>query len=162
MYICLHIYIYKCFHKYIQRIYIPCMYVWDIQSSIPHIHTQSHSTQHTHIYVCIYVCECVCVCVCMCMRAKLLHSYLTLQPYGLQPMKLLSMEFSRQEYWSELPHPPPGDLPYPGIKPMSLMSPALQVASLPVVPLGKPIYASTHIFFSMFPYILGLNSFFSL
>ena len=37
----------------------------------------------------------------------------------------LSMEFSRQEYWSGLPCSPPGDLPNPGIEPMSLMSPAL-------------------------------------
>ena len=37
----------------------------------------------------------------------------------------LSMGFSRQEYWSGLPFPPPGDLPDPGIEPMSLMSPAL-------------------------------------
>ena len=37
----------------------------------------------------------------------------------------LSMGFSRQEYWSGLPCPPPGDLPDPGIKPTSLMSPAL-------------------------------------
>ena len=37
----------------------------------------------------------------------------------------LSMEFSRQEYWSGLPCPPPGDLPDPGIKPMSPVSPAL-------------------------------------
>ena len=35
------------------------------------------------------------------------------------------MEFSRQEYWSVLPCPPPRNLPDPGIKPMSLMSPAL-------------------------------------
>ena len=35
------------------------------------------------------------------------------------------MGFSRQEYWSELPCPPPGDLPNPGIKPMFPMSPAL-------------------------------------
>ena len=33
--------------------------------------------------------------------------------------------FSRQEYWSGLPCPPPGDLPNPGIEPASLMSPAL-------------------------------------
>ena len=38
---------------------------------------------------------------------------------------LLSMGVSRQEYWSGLPCPPPGDLPDPGIKPESLMSPAL-------------------------------------
>ena len=37
----------------------------------------------------------------------------------------LSMGFSRQEYWSGLPCPPPGDLPHPGIKTTSLMSPAL-------------------------------------
>ena len=37
----------------------------------------------------------------------------------------LSMGFSRQEYWSGLPCPPPGDLPDPGIEPVSLMSPAL-------------------------------------
>ena len=37
----------------------------------------------------------------------------------------LSMGFSRQEYWSGLPCPLPGDLPDPGIKSMSLMSPAL-------------------------------------
>ena len=36
----------------------------------------------------------------------------------------LSMGFSRQEYWSGLPCPPPGDLPDPGIEPGSLMSPA--------------------------------------
>ena len=40
----------------------------------------------------------------------------------------LSMEFSRQEYWSGLPHPSPGDLPDPGIKPGS---PTLHAVSLP-------------------------------
>ena len=35
----------------------------------------------------------------------------------------MSMEFSRQEYWSGLPSPTPGDLPNPGIKPASLVSP---------------------------------------
>ena len=37
----------------------------------------------------------------------------------------LSMGFSKQEYWSGLPHPAPGDLPNTGIKPASLMPPAL-------------------------------------
>ena len=37
----------------------------------------------------------------------------------------LSMEFSRQEHWSKLPFPTPGDLPDPGIEPMALASPAL-------------------------------------
>ena len=38
----------------------------------------------------------------------------------------MSMGFSRQEYWSGLPFPSPGDFPDPGIELMSLMSPALQ------------------------------------
>ena len=42
----------------------------------------------------------------------------------------LSMGFSRQEYWSGLPCPFPGDLPNPGIKPVSLTSPALEPHSL--------------------------------
>ena len=46
----------------------------------------------------------------------------------------LSMGFSRQEYWSGLPFPSPGDLTDPGIK---LRSPALQVDSLPSEPPGK-------------------------
>ena len=37
----------------------------------------------------------------------------------------LFMEFSRQDYWSGLPFPSPGDLPNPGTEPMSLASPAL-------------------------------------
>ena len=41
----------------------------------------------------------------------------------------------RQEYWSGLPCPPPGDLPNPGIEPRS---PALQADSLPAEPQGKP------------------------
>ena len=50
----------------------------------------------------------------------------------------LSMEFSRQEYWSGLPFPTPGDLPDPGIEPVSPMSPALQVDSFPTEQPGKP------------------------
>ena len=40
-----------------------------------------------------------------------------------------SMGFTKQEYWSGLPSPPPGDLPDPGMEPMS---PALQADSLPL------------------------------
>ena len=45
------------------------------------------------------------------------------------------MEFSRQEYWSGLPCPSPGNLPDPGIEPRS---PAVQADSLPAEPPGKP------------------------
>ena len=46
-----------------------------------------------------------------------------------------SMGFSRQEYWSGLPFPSPGDLPNPGTEPGS---PALQTDALPSEPPGKP------------------------
>ena len=49
----------------------------------------------------------------------------------------LSMEFSRQEYWSGLPFPSPGDLPHPGIEPRS---PALKADSLPSELPGKSQY----------------------
>ena len=62
----------------------------------------------------------------------------------------LYMEFSRQKYWSGLPCPPPGDLPDPGIKPTSLMSPALAIGfcttSAPwEAPWVKEVYAKTPI-----------------
>ena len=58
-----------------------------------------------------------------------------LQPHGLQPARLLCpWGFSRQEYWSGLPCPPPGDLSNPGTEPRS---PTLQVDSLLSEPLGK-------------------------
>ena len=50
------------------------------------------------------------------------------------------MEFSRQEYWSGLPFPSPGDLPDPGIEPGS---PALQADSLPSEPRGKPKFVTS-------------------
>ena len=57
------------------------------------------------------------------MQAKSLQSRLTLcDPMDCSP---LSTGFSRQEYWSGLPCPLPGDLPHPGIEPVSLMSSAL-------------------------------------
>ena len=49
-----------------------------------------------------------------------------------------SMGFSRQEYWSGLPFPTPGDLPDPGIKPTSPASPALQVDSSLLRHRGSP------------------------
>ena len=51
------------------------------------------------------------------------------------------MEFSRQEYWSGLLFPTPGDLPNPGNEPTSN---ALQADSLPSEPPGKPLSLATH------------------
>ena len=47
------------------------------------------------------------------------------------------MEYSKQEYWSGLPFPSPGDLCNPGIEPASPVSPSWQVDSLPLALLGK-------------------------
>ena len=62
---------------------------------------------------------------------------------GLQPSRLLSLSvgFSRQEYWSGLPFPSPGDLSDPGVEPMSL---ALAGGFFTTEPPGKP-EAETHI-----------------
>ena len=54
----------------------------------------------------------------------------------------LSMGFSRQEYWSGLPCPPPGDLPNPGIESLSLSLLHWQAGSLPLAPPGKPVNAA--------------------
>ena len=51
----------------------------------------------------------------------------------------LSMGFSRQESWSELPCPPPGDLPDSGTEPLFLMPPILVGGLLPLVPPGKSL-----------------------
>ena len=64
--------------------------------------------------------------------------WLLATPWYVACQAPLSMGFFRQEYWSGLPFPPPGDLPDPGIKPSSSASPALQADSLPAEPLGKP------------------------
>ena len=69
----------------------------------------------------------------MCLHACVLKS-LSLVAH----QALLSMEFSRQEYWHGLPFPPPGGLPNPKIKPSPPVSPALRADSLPTEPLGKP------------------------
>ena len=50
----------------------------------------------------------------------------------------LSMEFSRQEYWSGFPFATPGDLTNPGIQPTSPVSPALAGAFSTTEPPGKP------------------------
>ena len=54
------------------------------------------------------------------MQAKSLQSCLTMTPWTVVLQVPLSMGFSRQESWSGLPCPPPGDIPDPGIKPAFL------------------------------------------
>ena len=66
----------------------------------------------------------VCVCVCVCARAQLcLILYHPMDSIAYQTP--LSREFFRQDYRSKLPFPTSGDLPNPGIEPVSLEPPAL-------------------------------------
>ena len=94
------------------------------------------------MYIGKTMCICVCVCVCVCVCAPSLQSCLTV----CDPMDCvahqapLSMGFSRQEYWSGLPCPPPGDLSDPGIELASPVSPALQADSLPLSHQGSQVY----------------------
>ena len=63
--------------------------------------------------------------LCACLRAQSLGHVLFAAPRAIAHQAPLSVEFSRQEYWSVLPCPPPGDLPDPGIEAASFVSPAL-------------------------------------
>ena len=70
----------------------------------------------------------------------LAQSCLTLcNPWAVAHQAPPSMEFSRQDYWSGLPFPSPGDLPDPGIEPRS---PALRPAALLSEPPGNPLYTN--------------------
>ena len=70
------------------------------------------------------------------MKVKLLsHVRLFVNPWTVAYQAAPSMGFSRQESWSGVPFPSPGDLPNPGIEPRS---PALQADTLPSEPPGKP------------------------
>ena len=71
-----------------------------------------------------------------CMQGRFSHVQLFVTLWTVAPQAPPSMGFSREEYQSGLPCPPPGDLPDPGIE--SLKSPALAANSLLIVPLGKP------------------------
>ena len=66
------------------------------------------------------------------------HVQLSVTLWSIAHQASLSMVFSRQEYWSWLPFPPPGDLPGLGIEPMSPASPVLQADSLMLSHEGSP------------------------
>ena len=87
------------------------------KEDIVFVGTHTHTHTHTHV-LCLVTQSCPTLC------KSTDHS----------PPGCSVMEFSRQEYYSGLPCPAPGDLPDPGIKPASLKS----LGSLPLAPPGKP------------------------
>ena len=72
----------------------------------------------------------------MCVLSRV---WLFATPQTVAHKALLSMGFSRQEYWSGLPFSTPGNLPNAGIKPRSPVSPALGGGFFTTEPRGKPI-----------------------
>ena len=80
------------------------------------------------------------VCVCSCVCAQLLsHVWLFQILWTVAHQAPLSMRFPRQDYWRGLPFPPPVDLPDPGIKLVSLMSPELADGFFTTTPPRKPL-----------------------
>ena len=65
-------------------------------------------------------------------------------PWTVAYQAALYVEFSRQEYWSGLPFPPPGYLPDPGIEPASLVPSASAGGCFATLPLGKPNFQFTN------------------
>ena len=76
-------------------------------------------------------------------------------PWTVAHQALLSMGFPRQEYWSGLLYPTPGDLPNLEIKPMSLASPALAGGFFTTEPPGKP--KMYFLFFETYASILAVH-----
>ena len=78
-----------------------------------------------------------------CMRMCMLRCFSRVWPFATlwttARQAPSSMGFFRQEYWSGLPCPPPGDCPNPGIESMSLVSPALASGFFTTEPPGKPL-----------------------
>ena len=94
-----------------------------------------------------YMCVCVCVCVCVCARKRMsmlsvVSNFAT--PWTITHHASLSVDFSRQEYWSGLPFPPPGDLPDPGMEPATPVSYVLQADSSSLSHQGSPKHESLH------------------
>ena len=74
-----------------------------------------------------------------CMLNRFAHVQLFVTLWTVAYQAPLSMGFSRQEYWNELPCPPPGDLPDPGIEPAFPVPPEFQLDSLLLSHQGSPL-----------------------
>ena len=94
-----------------------------------------------------------------CVHAKLLQSCLTLAtPWTVAHQVPVFMGFPRQEYWSWLPGPPPGDLPDPRSNLHLLCLLHWQVGSLSLAPPGKPMIYGTIWYINTIWYLLYVES----
>ena len=140
--------------------------------SVIHINTNTHMHMHTHthtyIYIYIYILSHILFhfglsqdveynSLCYTSVAQSCPTLCDL--WTVAHHAPLSLGFSRQEYWSALPFPPPGDLPDPGIEPMSPISPALASGYFTTVPNGKLVlYSRTLVFIHSIYTILYIHS----
>ena len=88
---------------------------------------------------CVYVCMCIHIHACMCVLL-LSHVRLFVTPWTVARQAPQSTGLSWQEYWSELPFPPPGDLPDPRTEPVAPVAPVLAGGFFTTEPSGKPIH----------------------
>ena len=100
----------------------------------------------------IRVSVCVCVRTCMCVCA-LSSVQLFVTPCTVLRHAPLSVDCSRQEYWSGWPFPPPGGLPDSGIKPASPAYPALAGRFFTTEPPGKPMYVCIYVYLDLYDYV---------
>ena len=103
-----------------------------------------------------------------CLLSCLSHIQLFVTLWTIALQAPLSMGFSRQEYWSGFPCPPPGDRPNPGMEPVSPAAPALQADSLPLSIREAPVWPSPGLFLQpcpkgppgLLPVFLSLETFY--
>ena len=153
------IYIYVCVYKYIYTCMLSCFsHVWlfttpqtvahqaplsmGFTHTCTHAHTHTHTHMHTFVFQMLFHCRLLqdieysflCSSVKVKVKVKSLSRVrLFVTPWTVAYRVPPSMEFFRQECWSGLPFPSPGDLPDPGIEPGS---PALQADALSSEPPG--------------------------
>ena len=104
-------------------------------------HWSHRGSPNIYIYIYIYIYTYTYIYILTCVLCLVIQSCLTAILWTVAHQAPLSMGFPKQEHWRGLPFPTPRDLPYPGIKL------ALQAASLPMEPLGKPIYLLNHVLY---------------
>ena len=102
----------------------------------------------------VKICMCVCLCVCV-LFCCLVVSDSFVTPWTIAHQAPLSMGFPRQECWSGLPFPFPGDLPDPGIESVSPASPALAGRFFTTEPPGKPVCVCVYV--CIYIYIFFFN-----
>ena len=110
-----------------------------------------YTYRHTYIFISLLDFKCM-FCHCCCLVAK--SCQLFCNPMDCSWPGSLSMGFTRQEYWRELPFPPPGDLPNSGIEPRSS---ELQLDSSLSEPQGKSMFCHMLLLSSLYVHAQSLS-----